>query len=186
MFLSVTLDCILSYRQQPKWLPETTFCPSWPDLVGELMQTPFVRLLWHLLFGSRVLMSSLVQICSHQPGWQAAEQLYAADFWHSMHYTVAMASSSHQHTTTQHMPKGRMSHAAADCWKSPWMASVPGLLLPLSTSPNFQKADLVWPVSNRHFIPVESWMTVCLCGQQESHLWPYYPASISVVQRGLC
>ena len=27
------------------------------------------------------------------------------------------------------------------------------------------------------FIPVEIWMAVCLCGQEESHLWTYYPAS---------
>jgi len=85
-------------------------------------------------------MSSPAQICS-----QAAEQLYAADFWHSMHYTVAMASSSHQHTTTQQTAKGRMWQAAANCWKSPGMATVPRLLQPPSTSPNFQKADLVWP-----------------------------------------
>jgi len=95
----------------------------------------------------------------------------------TLHTTVAVASSSHQHTTTQHTAKGRMWQAAANCWKSPWRASIPGLLQPPSTSHNFQKADLVWPVSSRHFIPVERWMAVCLCGQQESNLWPYYPAS---------
>jgi len=97
--------------------------------------------------------------------------IYTADIWHSTHYTVTMASSSHQHTTTN------IRRKAANCWKSPWMASAPGLLQPSTASTNFQKADLVWPVFSRHCTPVERWMAVCLYGQQESYLWPYYPAS---------
>jgi len=139
VYLGVTLDRTLSYRQHLQKtaakvktrnnLLSKLAGSSWGANADTIHTSALA-----LLFGSRVLLSSLVQICSHRSSWQAAEQLYAIDFWHSMHYTVAVASSSHQHTTTQHTAKSRMRQVAANCWKSPWMASVPGLLQPPCTS----------------------------------------------------
>ena len=46
-----------------------------------------------------------------------------------------------------------------------------------SSSIHLQKTNMVWSGSSRYYIPVERWVAVSLCGQQESHLWSYNPAT---------
>jgi len=50
-----------------------------------------------LLFCSRVLLPSLVQICSHRPGWRTTEFFHAANIRHPTSYTGSLASSAQQH-----------------------------------------------------------------------------------------
>jgi len=86
-------------------------------------------------------------------------QLYVADFCTlRIHCCHVFQFSPTYHDQTY----GKRPHVTSCC--KLLKITLPGLLQPPSASSNFQKGDLVWPLSSRHCIPVDRGMAACLCG----------------------